>query len=150
HGIVVIGAASGLQTELSLVYVRALAAAHGVGLREEPGTSLANARGEGIEHFGYVDGRSQPLYRAGDVVLETDASGTSIWKPARPMSNVLVPDPAHAGGRGSYLVFRKLEQHVRQFHHDREVFAAALGAATGPARAGALLVGRFEDGTPLA
>ena len=51
---------------------------------------------------------------------------------------------------GSYLVFRKLEQHVRAFKEYEQQFAQVLGL-TGEdvKRAGALVMGRFEDGTPV-
>jgi deferrochelatase/peroxidase EfeB len=47
-------------------------------------------------------------------------------------------------------VFRKLEQHVRAFKEYEQQFAQALGL-TGEdvKRAGALVMGRFEDGTPV-
>ena len=52
------------------------------------------------------------------------------------------------GHFGSYLVFRKLEQDVRRFRQAEVDLAAALGIAD-VARAGAMIVGRFRDGTPL-
>ena len=52
---------------------------------------------------------------------------------------------------GSYFICRKLEQDVRQFKDEENTLATRLGL-TGEAveRAGAMIVGRFEDGTPLA
>lgn len=104
---------------------------------------------EGVEHFGYVDGRSQPLFLAEDVEREA----RSHWDPAFPPSQFLVKDPGDDGATsfGSYFVFRKLEQNVQGFHDQEDALSAALGLAGGPfeSRAGALLVGRFEDGTPV-
>jgi len=113
------------------------------------GTALRNSAGEGIENFGYVDGRSQPLFLADQVAAE---SGTN-WNPFFPLSHVLVSDPLAphpARHFGSYLVLRKLEQNVRAFREAEEALADALGLK-GDDRplAGAMLVGRFRNGTPL-
>lgn len=103
---------------------------------------------EGVEHFGYVDGRSQPLFLADDVAREPGAN----WSPKFSPSQFIVPDP---NGRvplaaGSYFVFRKLEQNVRGFKAAEQALATALGlAGDDRERAGAMVVGRFEDGTPL-
>ena len=111
------------------------------------------APGEGIEHFGYVDGRSQPLLLIEDIEHERDnRDGTSVWDPAFALSTALVVDPAGAGPNsfGSYFVFRKLEQNVRGFKTAETKLAKALGlAGDDEERAGALMVGRFEDGTPV-
>lgn len=103
---------------------------------------------EGIEHFGYIDGRSQPLFLSEDVAKEDKA----VWDPAFPPSQFLIRDPGGAAetSLGSYFVFRKLEQNVKGFKDREEALAEELGLAGDDAkRAGAMVVGRFEDGTPL-
>ncbi len=121
---------------------------------EETGLGRVNARGEGIEHFGYVDGRSQPLFLTEDVDAEkNNTDGINVWNPAAPLSQVLVPDTAAPDPGvhfGSYFVFRKLEQNVRRFKQAEADLADTLGL-TGDdrERAGAMIIGRFEDGTPL-
>jgi Dyp-type peroxidase family len=125
----------------------------------ERGRAYENAHGKGVEHFGYVDGRSQPLLLEEDVEKEdADPTGAFIWNPAFPLSQVLVKDPAVADPNvfGSYFVFRKLEQNVKGFKTAEDALQAkleTLAASTGkvfPAElAGAMLVGRFEDGTPV-
>lgn len=104
---------------------------------------------EGVEHFGYVDGRSQPLFLAEDVEREARAH----WDPAFPPSQFLVKDPGddEPTSFGSFFVFRKLEQNVKGFHDQEDALGAALNLAAGPfkERPGALLVGRFEDGSPV-
>ncbi|TVV74520.1 Dyp-type peroxidase [Sphingomonas solaris] len=108
---------------------------------------------EGIEHFGYVDGRSQPLMLDELVERERDESdGISVWNPTFPISQVLVPDPGSPStetGFGSFFVFRKLEQDVAGFKAREEEMGKdeALGAMG--ELMGATLVGRFEDGTPV-
>jgi Dyp-type peroxidase family len=123
-------------------------------LAEETGLGRVNARGEGIEHFGYVDGRSQPLFLTEDVDAEkNNTDGINVWNPSAPLSQVLVPDTAAPDPGvhfGSYFVFRKLEQNVRRFKQAEADLADTLGL-TGEdrERAGAMIIGRFEDGTPL-
>jgi Dyp-type peroxidase family len=114
-----------------------------------------------VEHFGYVDSRSQPLFFRSDVERENrERDGTDIWNPGAGPNLVLAPDPygevMDRTGRvvyqhsGSYLVFRKLEQYVRAFKEYERQFAQALGLAEAEVkRAGALVMGRFDDGTPV-
>ena len=107
---------------------------------------------EGIEHFGYVDGRSQPLMLKELVTREAEESdGISVWNPEFPIGQVLVADKgspvADGTAFGSYFVFRKLEQNVASFKQEVE---DKLGADTKLGElAGAMIVGRFEDGTPV-
>lgn len=115
----------------------------------ERGVALRNDEGEGIEHFGYADGRSQPIFYASDLASE---GTTNIWDPAEPLRLALVSDPLSGDEDtfGSYFVFRKLEQDVRRFTIREHELADELGLQ-GPdrERAGAMAVGRFRDGTPL-
>lgn len=125
---------------------------------EEDGNALFNDDGNGIEHFGYVDGRSQPLALVEQLKEEQDNhGGITHWNPEIPISQLLVECP---GGkfdvsRGSYFVFRKLDQNVRAFkareteieHDFRERFR--LRNEEIHERLGATVVGRFENGTPV-
>lgn len=114
--------------------------------------------GHDIEHFGYADGVSQPLY------LDND-QGAALPHPRDTALGaedlVLVPDVlgSEDNSYGSFLVYRKLQQQVRAFKDaEGEAEDAAPGtlanvlglAGDDRARAGAMLVGRFENGTPLA
>jgi deferrochelatase/peroxidase EfeB len=47
-------------------------------------------------------------------------------------------------------VFRKLEQNVKGFREHAEKLAAFHGNGTKPGDVGAMIIGRFPDGTPLA
>jgi Dyp-type peroxidase family len=118
----------------------------------EHGRAMRNAHGESVEHFGYADGRNQPLFFQRDVEQERqNKDGTSVWDPSAGPDLVLVRDPyGRESDSGSYLVFRKLEQHVRAFKEREIELAQALGL-TGEdvERAGALVMGRFKDGTPV-
>jgi Dyp-type peroxidase family len=118
-----------------------------------------NKNNHGIENFGYVDGRSQPLFLTQDI---TDEGTTANWDPAFPLSQVLVHDPGGefaSSSFGSFFVFRKLEQNVKGFKDAESEAAGSLADALGlksstsaaddRERAGAMVVGRFEDGTPF-
>jgi Dyp-type peroxidase family len=102
----------------------------------------------GVEHFGYVDGRSQPLLLKEEVDGEAKV-GDKVWQAEAPAKLVLVQDSlaGSASSYGSFLVFRKLEQNVRAFHRARKDLGSALGVT--PDLAGAMAVGRHEDGTPV-
>jgi Dyp-type peroxidase family len=151
HAVVLIGDAANRAAVVNAARTQVLAArpATVTLVGEERGLSQHNSNGDGIEHFGYVDGRSQPLFLVEDIAGEARAN----WNPAFPLEQLIVTDPAVSVGAqkffGSYFVFRKLEQNVRLFKKQEEELAAALKLAPGDEeRAGAMVVGRFEDGTP--
>lgn len=126
--------------------------------RFKPGGPL-----ETVEHFGYVDGRSQPIFVEEDVAAEETkvagepANPTSAphWSPRFSPSQFIVADPngRRPHSAGSFFVFRKLEQDVRGFNAAEVALGKALfgpGATSAQLdQAGAMVVGRFEDGTPL-
>lgn len=153
HGVVLAAADTESETAALAVSIKTLIkGAGGTVIHTQHGKALRNAAGVGIENFGYVDGRSQPLLLQEDVDAETETAGSSRWDPAFPLSAALVKDPGTTDtfSFGSFFVFRKLEQDVRQFKTREQTVADALGL-TGDARelAGALVVGRFEAGTPV-
>ena len=125
---------------------------------EEDGDALINDDGNGIEHFGYVDGRSQPLALQEDLDEEDKKNGgVSHWNPAIFLSQLLVPCPGGklAASHGSYFVFRKLDQNVKGFKQREKKLAKDLETRHGKKadsigeRAGASVVGRYENGTPI-
>jgi len=124
----------------------------------EYGHAIKNASGDGIEHFGYVDGVSQPLFFADELNAYTknNFGGTAAFDPFAPLSQVLVRDPlapATEDAYGSYFVFRKLEQNVRGFKKAEEELGKKLYGKNASdeqlEKVGALIIGRFEDGTPI-
>jgi Dyp-type peroxidase family len=114
----------------------------------EFGIAIHDGAGRVIEHFGYVDGRSQPLF----FQEEANQQPRKHWDPTAGPSLVLVKDPLGSSNAdcGTYYVFRKLEQNVKGFKAREQGLADAL-QLTGDARelAGAMVIGRFEDGTPV-
>ena len=113
---------------------------------------------EPIEHFGFRDGISVPVFfkedwekkRKQDIDQKVDK-----FDQAAPLRLALAEDPNckkedHAFG--SYLIFGKLEQNVRAFEEDIQELAVCL-EGNDPVektnRAGALVMGRFKDGTPI-
>ncbi len=110
------------------------------------GHKLENEHGQTIEHFGYVDGISQPIFLKDQ--YEKVAS-KDVWDPAASPSIVLEKEP-QSDYFGSYLVFRKLEQNVKAFKDAEERLANTLGFSEETEEvAGALIVGRFEHGLPV-
>jgi len=108
-----------------------------------------------LEHFGYVDGISNPQFLAHEIKKSKEREAMNLsdrfqqYDPSTPLKFVLAHDPR--GGQyscGSFLVYRKLEQNVKRaitlaqriankyFERDRELV-------------GAFTLGRFRDGTPI-
>lgn len=106
---------------------------------EEPGYRLLRGKSD-IEHFGHVDGISQPTIT---VALNAATDPLVIADPAV----VLVKQPPPQSGFGSFLVFRKLEQNVALWNRNIKALAATLQMH--PDHVAALIMGRFPDGTPL-
>jgi Dyp-type peroxidase family len=100
-----------------------------------------------VEHFGYRDGISQPLFYKSDV-----KGANHPWNPGAGPNLVLIQDPygLSADDCGTYFVFRKLEQNVFAFRQHTQALAATLQAnGASPALAGAMVIGRFLNGTPV-
>ncbi len=120
-------------------------------LRIEEGITLRWNAPEGeagapIEHFGYVDGVSNPLFTKEDI---TSGHREGHRYNAAPMAQLLVTDPLTktADAYGTYFVFRKLRQNVLLF--ETQIRALSLALHVSEDLAGAMVVGRFKDGTPL-
>lgn len=117
-----------------------------------------NPADPGHEVFGFADGVSQPaveglhrpeaaedqsfpgqdIVKLGDFILGNydKENGEKATPPAPWMKN------------GSYLVFRRLQQHVNVFNDYVE--SSFKGFASDPSQFGAKLIGRWKDGSPLA
>jgi Dyp-type peroxidase family len=118
-------------------------------LAEEVGNTLRR-KSEPVEHFGYFDGISQPIFTKPDLAKAREQNPNfEAWNPGARLSLVLVDDPltGEADAFGSYLVYRKLAQNVPLFNRRVAELAQTLGVARD--LAGAYTVGRFKDGTPI-
>ncbi|AUD05974.1 Dyp-type peroxidase [Spirosoma pollinicola] len=132
----------------------------------EYGDAIRNSALAGIEHFGYVDGTSQPLFLKDEIESYEQLHGVTLsppspnlkFDPSADTNLILIPDPyvtphPEKPSFGSYFVFRKLEQNVRAFKEAEEKVGKKLfpnlGDESKRELAGAYLVGRFEDGSPV-
>jgi Dyp-type peroxidase family len=114
------------------------------------GHVIRNELGHVMEHFGYADGVSNPLFLKPDIDRARDNGGLDRYDPSAPVGIVLVPDKGGASATesyGSYFVYRKLQQNIKGWHKRVSELADAIGAPRD--LAGAMVVGRFEDGTPV-
>ena len=111
----------------------------------EAGAAIYKGK-EPIEHFGFVDGISQPIFFGSDLPA---TPANSDWDPSAGTNLVLIKDPCGASDDdcGSYYVFRKLEQDVAGFVAAEADLQKQL---QDPEIAGAYVMGRFRDGTPVA
>ncbi len=119
----------------------------------QKGAVLRDANDKPIEHFGFRDCISQPLFYQHDIEKERE-KGYDRWDAAAPLNLVLVKDVLsdEADAFGSYLVYRKLEQNVKAFRETEQKLAGVdcLNLAEEDReRAGALIVGRYRNGVPL-
>lgn len=113
---------------------------------------------DGIEHFGFADGISQPVLAGTQWAQRSTAPRWDTVAPGEFVLGLvdelgLVAEsprigPADLGRHGSYLVMRQLEQHVERFHSYLGDQANARGVD--PDDLAAELVGRRRDGTSLA
>ncbi|WP_294820789.1 hypothetical protein [uncultured Flavobacterium sp.] len=115
------------------------------------GNVLKIKGGTGIEHFGYADGISQPIYFEKDIKEQVS---TTQWNDATNLDRLLVEDPGAETEDcfGSFLVFRKLEQNVKAFKTAEQTGLPIIKNVDGRDNeelAGAMLVGRFESGVPV-
>ena len=112
------------------------------------GNQFFNTAGRGVENFGYVDGRSQPLVLAEDVAA-AKTGNQELPDAGFPVDQFVVRDSAvnDPYAYGSYFVFRQLEQFVRAFR-DREELLTVGRDDDFPNRDSAG-IGRLESGTPF-
>jgi Dyp-type peroxidase family len=155
HGLILIGDDDIARGETVVEKVKVLLTEAGATVHHvQDGKAIRNTVGNGLEHFGYIDGRSQPLMLVEDIEKESRDEGISHWDPTFPLTTALVSDPLGNDpdqlSFGSFFVFRKLEQNVKEFKKREQELADQIIPAGGDRElAGALIVGRFEDGTPV-
>ena len=115
----------------------------------EAGYVLRDENRQTIGPFGFADGISQPLFLKRDYERYKENHNKSQWNPFASLNLVLVKDPfGESYSYGSYCVFQKLETNYELFEQKIGELAKTLGSDRD--RAGALVFGRFKDGTPIA
>ncbi len=129
---------------------------------QDGGALMVDGRFKPIEHFGYVDGFSEPDFVGGqarDVPGDGKIGKRGLWDEIKTGEFILghrneagelppAPSPAVLAKNGTFLVYRKLEQNVRAF---RDYVSSTGGRFPGgPEKLMAKFVGRWRDGTPLA
>ena len=125
----------------------------GAGLVEQYGHVMHNADGKRIEHFGFVDGISQPGVRgvdgaaAGSPVIAAGEFVLGLAGERRPLALGPRPSPATWMRGGSFQVFRRLRQDVAGWW--RKMGKLSDQDST-PEDVAARAMGRRLDGTPLA
>ncbi|WP_292420241.1 Dyp-type peroxidase [Mesorhizobium sp.] len=114
-----------------------------------PGQNIKQGDQRGKEHFGFVDGVSQPLFFRADIDQYITANPVIVHDPSfDPRDIVLSTFPRGSHDFGSYLVFRQIEQNVVSFSQRVGTIARRLGADE--EYVAAQVIGRYRDGSPLA
>ncbi len=154
HALITVADATEKAVKEAAATISASVAGIGEVLTIEEGIVLrrTNAAGdrEPVEHFGYFDGISNPLFTKQDLDDERpENKNRTAWDAGARLSLVLTDDPFtnEADAFGSYLVYRKLGQDIPVFNQQVKALAVALN--TNEDLAGAMVVGRFKDGTPV-
>lgn len=154
HAMVAVADTSSTKAKEAADAVGASLAGVGDVLTIQEGTTLRRpttpGKTEPIEHFGYFDGISNPIFTARDLAAEKkDMEIGNKWDPTAKLRRVLRDDPFTdvADALGSFLVYRKLHQDVGLFERRVNDLAGQIGQSK--ELAGAYLVGRFTDGTPI-
>lgn len=115
----------------------------------EVGYQLKDPNGNCVGPFGFVDGISQPLFLKNDYEKYGNSHDLKIWNPKASLALVLQQDPfGEKYSYGSYCVWQKLETNLQLFEQKVDELAKQLEGDR--ERAGALTIGRYKDGTPLA
>ncbi|MEO1372982.1 MAG: Dyp-type peroxidase [Cyanobacteria bacterium J06635_10] len=125
-------------------------------VHREDGFVLRNEDNQVIEHFGFVDGVSQPLFLKRDIVkARTKDCDFSQWDSRASLDILLVKDynGKTEDSYGSFLVYRKYEQNVPLWKEYVQELTKKLGKNPDDKDnllyAGAIVMGRFPDGTPV-
>ena len=135
------------------VEVMPLLRADGTGPLVQYGDVLRNADGKRVEHFGFVDGISQPGVRgvdgatAGNPVVAAGEFVLGFEGERRPLNLGRRPSPAPWMRGGSFQVFRRLRQDVAGWWNKMEKLS---DNDCTPEDVAAKAIGRRLDGTPLA
>jgi Dyp-type peroxidase family len=146
HALAIVYACTADEADERARALRAEAQAFGVSIiREEAAASLEGGR----EHFGYVDGVSNPGVAGGgnDVPHALQPGAFLLDHPDDYGAVAVRPKTQVLRRNGTYLALRKLSQDVAGFRHFIEKNAAMLG--WDEELVAAKLMGRWRSGAPL-
>ncbi len=120
----------------------------------EEGYIFRNEQNRAIEHFGFADDISNPVFLEDDLTRRAGRRrDQSSWNPLFPLETVLVPVKGSTGlsSYGSFFVFRKIEQHVAAFRAFERRLASEISSTGNDivGDPGAWIVGRQRNGHPL-
>ncbi len=107
-------------------------------------------RGSVVEHFGYADGLSNPWIIGNDAKLKdgTPKSKTH-WDLTASVHDFIIPEPSIDDPHfGSYLVYRKFEQNVKEFDDTMKTLSTKTGGYPKD-EIGSFVFGRIKNGTPV-
>lgn len=108
-------------------------------LATQPGEVKRDTRRRPIENFGFRDGIAMPT-----IVAKSRSGQQQVPANMLLVRDVLAEDDQ---ALGSFVVYRKYRQDVKGFKSAVKKLAGALGVSQ--PEAGAMIVGRFQNGTPL-
>ena len=105
--------------------------------------------GFAIEHFGYADGISNPWVTKENTSIKGKTKTSTYWDSRCSAEDFLVDEPNHHNELryGSYLAFRKYQQHVDKFLLHKKALAQHTGFSEDAAAA--LIFGRKTNGDPI-
>ncbi|MEA2534279.1 MAG: hypothetical protein QOJ93_2090 [Actinomycetota bacterium] len=164
HAMVEVHAPTSPEIDALLAPVEDAMHRHGIRIAGKPqeASRLVVNETQVKEHFGFVDGFGQPALDIDEYDKPKAGQGTpdghGAWNPVALGEFILglpdeegvlpeAPQPAELAANGTYLVYRKLQQHVGRY---REYVRAQAGRLDWtPERVGASLIGRWPDGSPL-
>ena len=148
HGMWLVGDTSAKAVDALADGIESEGAAFGIKI-------VAREKGEkrDVEPFGFRDGLSMPEFFSNG--LSEAGNADRAFRKVFPLKCILIfngdreaAGPLSAFNGGSYVVFRKLEQHVAQFKKTVARLARERGCTDDDV--GAMIVGRRPDGTPMA
>ncbi|KAJ7276838.1 fungal peroxidase [Mycena rebaudengoi] len=150
HGVILLASDTQANIDSTLA---SLKAALGTSINELYSLQGAARPGEfaGHEHFGYMDGISQPGVEGFTKTLKPGRAMVSTGKLLLGMNGDSDSRPAWAKG-GSFLVFRQLEQLVPEFNKyltDNTIVQPGLTVQQGADLLGARMIGRWKSGAPI-
>ncbi|KAF8494772.1 hypothetical protein JB92DRAFT_2995234 [Gautieria morchelliformis] len=151
HGLFILASDSSVLINIELVAIKVLFGSS-ITLQHSLQGQIRPGNQEGHEHFGFMDGISQPAITG---FTANPTPGQTVIDPG----NIIVGEtgdlvqgrPAWAKG-GSFLAFRQLKQLVPEFEKfltDNPIIEPGLTRQQGSDLMGARMVGRWKSGAPV-